>query len=167
MEIVNHFKPSGSILEPAKGEGAFLRYMPTAEWCELSEGKDFFQWHKHVDWIVGNPPYSIFSQFIRHSFTIADNIVYLIPINKAFNSFSLLKDIHKWGGIKEIYVVGTGSQLRFPVGYAVGAVHFCRAYWGPTSITHRSAPTPVVADRRSSASRKSKLTTVTAVGGGG
>lgn len=136
-QIVNHFKPSGSILEPAKGDGAFLRYMPSAEWCELSEGKDFFKWHKSVDWIVSNPPYSIFSQFLRHSFDVADNIVYLIPINKAFNSYSLMNDIYKWGGIKEIYVVGTGSQLRFPVGYAVGAVHFRRAYCGPASITFR------------------------------
>lgn len=97
-DIVAYFKPAGRVLEPAAGDGAFLSHMPGAEWCELEKGRDFFAWGEAVDWIVGNPPYSIFSEFMRHSMTVAKNIVFLIPINKAFNSSKMIKDIYQWGG---------------------------------------------------------------------
>lgn len=41
-DIVQHFKPEGRVLEPSKGGGAFLQYLPGAEWCEITEGRD--QW---------------------------------------------------------------------------------------------------------------------------
>ena len=104
--------------------------MPNAEYCELQEWKDFFDWREPVDWIVSNPPYSVYSEWLRHSFKVADNIVYLIPINKAFNSSTMLRDTYEWGGIAEIVHVGPGSSLKFPVGFAVGAVHYKRGYRG-------------------------------------
>lgn len=81
-DVVRRFEPYGRILDPCKGEGAFTDHMPTAEWCEIREGSDFFEWREPVDWIVSNPPYSIFSKFMRHSMTVARNIVYVIPVNK-------------------------------------------------------------------------------------
>jgi hypothetical protein len=129
-DIVEYFKPSGRILEPCKGDGAFLRYLPAAEWCEIEEGRDFFMRHKRVDWIIGNPPYSIFNNWLRHSFTLANNIVYLIPLNKIFNDNGMLKDIYRYGGVKQVYVIGRGEKANFPMGYAVGAVHFQRDYRG-------------------------------------
>jgi hypothetical protein len=43
-DMVEFFKPSGRILEPCKGDGVFLKYLPPhAEWCEIQEGRDFFQ----------------------------------------------------------------------------------------------------------------------------
>jgi hypothetical protein len=39
--------------------------------------------------------------------------------------------VHEWGGIREILIVGNGrKELGFPVGFAVGAVHFQRGYRG-------------------------------------
>jgi hypothetical protein len=134
-DIVKFFKPSGKILEPCKGDGAFLRHLAAADWCEIAEGKDFFVCRATYDWIVGNPPYSIFNIWLRHSFTLADNIVYLIPLNKIFNDFGMLKDIYTYGGVKQIYAIGRGEKANFPMGYAVGAVHFQRAYKGDMKIT--------------------------------
>ena len=134
-DIIEFFKPRGSILEPCKGDGAFLRYLPAADWCEIAEGRDFFSWRKKVDWIIGNPPYSIFNIWLRHSFTIADNIVYLIPLNKIFNDFGMLKDIYLYGGVKHVLAIGRGERANFPMGYAVGAVHFKRDYKGDMGIT--------------------------------
>ena len=128
--IVDYFKPSGRILDPCKGDGVFLRQMPGADYCELQEGRDFFDWREPVDWIVSNPPYSVYSEWLRHSFKVADNIVYLIPINKAFNSSTMLQETYEYGGIAEIVHVGPGSALKFPVGFAVGAVHYKRGYRG-------------------------------------
>ena len=43
-KIVEMFNPQGKILEPCKGEGAFLKYLPEDTlWCEITEGKDFFE----------------------------------------------------------------------------------------------------------------------------
>ena len=137
-EIVDLFKPQGKILEPCSGDGAFLKHLPDAEWCEIEKGIDFFEWSKKVDWIVGNPPYSIFNIWLRHSFTLADNIVYLIPLNKIFNDFGMLKDIYVYGGIVKVYAIGRGEKVNFPMGYAVGAVHFQRNYKGAMSITFAS-----------------------------
>lgn len=136
VNMIRHFKPCGRILDPCKGDGAFLRHMPDAEYCELQEGRDFFNWAEHVDWIISNPPYSVYSEWIRHSFEVANDIVYLIPINKAFNSSSMLKATYEWGGIREIVHVGPGSALKIPIGFAIGAVHYQRDYQGGIVYRH-------------------------------
>lgn len=138
-DVVAFFKPAGYVLEPAKGDGAFLKYLPVGtEWCEARDGRDFFAWNQHVDWIVSNPPYSRFADWLRHSFEVADNIVYLIPINKAFNSYQMLTEIHAYGGIPMIYVIGPGASLKFNIGYAIGAVHFKRGYRAGCSLAFRT-----------------------------
>lgn len=49
-DIVRYFKPTGRMLDPCCGNGAFLKYMPGADWCEITKGKDFFEWKDPVDW---------------------------------------------------------------------------------------------------------------------
>ena len=135
-DIVRHFNPTGVCLDPCKGNGVFFKYLPdNSEWCEIQEGKDFFDYSKEVDWIVSNPPYSCFAEWLYHSFEIAKNIVYLIPVNKPFNGFKTMTKTCEYGGIAEIYTIGPGSWLKFPVGFAVGAVHFKRGYKGGIKIS--------------------------------
>jgi len=71
---------------------------------------------------------------------IATDIVYLIPVNKPFNSFRLLREIHEWGGMPAVLVIAPGSALRFGIGYAIGAVHFQRGYRGATQFCFRPPP---------------------------
>lgn len=136
-DVIEWFRPYGKVLDPCKGDGAFLQFMPGAEWCEIREGRDFFAWTEPVDWIVSNPPYSIFSKFMRHSMTVARNIVYVIPVNKVYNSDRTMREIWDWGGVPEIHVIGPGSALKFPIGFCIGAVHFQRGYTGSTQVTFR------------------------------
>ena len=137
-DIVDHFKPSGKCLDPCRGDGAFYKYLPEGSlWCEAKEGKDFFDFNEPVDWIVSNPPYSVFAEFLYHSFEVAENIVYLIPINKPFNGFRIMLKTKEFGGIKEIFAVGSGASLNFPIGFAIGAVHFQRNYKGGIAVTFR------------------------------
>lgn len=64
--ILKFLNPTGSILDPCKGDGAFFNLMPEgSDYCEIQEGKDFFEYNRKVDWIIGNPPYSIFETFLR------------------------------------------------------------------------------------------------------
>lgn len=135
--MINHFPLSGRILDPCRGDGVFWRNIPDCDYCELQEGRDFFEYQSEVDWIIGNPPYSVYSPWLAHSMEIAANIVYLIPINKAFNSSSMLQATYGWGGIAEIVHVGPGSSLKFPVGFAVGAVHYQRGYQGGIQYRHQ------------------------------
>ena len=112
--------------------------MSGCDWCEIREGVDFFDWSEPVDWIVSNPPYSIFSKFMRHSMTVARDIVYVIPVNKVFNSDRTMREVWDWGGVPEIYVIGPGAALKFPIGFCIGAVHFQRGYRGPIQVTFRA-----------------------------
>lgn len=147
-DIVRHFKPTGRILDPCKGEGAFADEMPGCHWCEIRHGKDFYKWSDQVDWIVSNPPYSVFSDFLRHSMNVAENIVYLIPVNKIFNSDRMMREIWNWGGVPEVYVIGGGAALGFPIGFCIGAVHLKRGHRNGMHVTFRGTHNAQVEARR-------------------
>jgi len=139
-DMVDFFKPTGRILEPAAGDGAILKYLPGADWCEIEKGRDFFALqHVRYDWIVGNPPYKIFNIWMRHSFELADNVLYIFPLNKIFNDFGMMLSVKEYGGVKSARAYGRGDKVYFPMGYAVGAVHYQRGYHGPMSISFYEA----------------------------
>ena len=138
--MVDFFKPSGRILEPCKGKGVFMKYLPTAEWCEIQDGKDFFAWIEHVDWLIGNPPYSIFGKWLHHSMSIANDIAYLIPLAKVFSVEERMRLIYKWGGIKDVVIYGKGSDIGFPFGWPCGAVHIQKGYNEGTYFHFRERP---------------------------
>ena len=132
--IVDHFRPEGDCLDPCRGAGAFHSLLPAgAEWCEVAEDRDFFLWDKLVDWIIGNPPYSCLLGWIRHSFKVGRNVVYLMPLHRVFASYEFVEEIRRYGGIPEILIVGTGSTAGFPFGHCLGVVHYQKDYIGPTS----------------------------------
>lgn len=134
-DIVAHFKPSGRILEPAAGQGSFVQCMPGCDWCEIDYNIDFFDATGHYDWIVTNPPYSIFSEFLAHALRLADNIVFLCPENS-------------WGTYKRSDLVaaagfGFAEQCRVPrplppwpqFGMVVGATWVRRGWLGSPQST--------------------------------
>ena len=92
--IIDYFKPTGKLLEPCRGEGAIYNYMSgDKHWCEISEGKDFMDWNKQVDWIITNPPYSIFDVFLKKAMSVSDNVVFFVPLQKLFKSKSPSNDL--------------------------------------------------------------------------
>jgi len=136
-DIIEFFSPTGVILEPCRGEGAFYDLLPEGSpWCEIQEGVDFFQFKDKVDWIVTNPPYSIFDKWLDHSLDLADNLVFLIPVNKLLSSLKKLNKIRKFGGIKHIRYYGTGRDIGFPFGFPCGAVYIQKDYVGPIYVTY-------------------------------
>ena len=137
-DMVDFFKPSGRILEPCKGDGVFLKYLPPhTEWCEIQEGRDFFQWVEPVDWVFGNPPYKMYREWLSHSMKLADNILYLLPFNKPFNSNYSYVEMLTWGGFSHMRHYGNGRSVvsGFDFSFATGAVHFKRNYRGPMYTT--------------------------------
>ncbi len=133
--IIRHLKPAGLCLDPCKGDGAFYDYLPAgSEYCELQEGSDFLKYKKQVDWIIGNPPYSIFLEFLRHSFNLAGNVSFLVPTNKVFQRQIIMDMINDYGGLKSIIVYGSGNLIGFPFGFSVGNFHFEKDYKGKCEL---------------------------------
>lgn len=134
-KIVGWLNPKGKCLDPCRGDGAFYKYFPSGgEYCELREGKDFFDYAGKVDWIIGNPPYSIFEQFLEKSFLISDNVAFLVPTNKIFQRQLIMDRINKYGGIRSALIYGSGQLLDFPFGFSVGMFHFQRDWKGETKM---------------------------------
>lgn len=134
-QIISWLKPTGTVLDPCKGDGAFYNYLPAVKYyCEITEGVDFLYYNKKVDWIIGNPPYSIFEEFLDKAFEIADNVSYLVPTNKVFQRQVIMDKINKYGGIKSIIIYGSGQLINFPFGFSVGNFHFERGFKGTTKI---------------------------------
>ena len=117
-------------LEPHRGGGAFYnKFSGLKDWCEIDDGKDFFNYTDKVDWIITNPPYSIFKECLDHSLSLANEILYVIPMNKLLSSMPRLISIKKAGfGIRHIHYLGSGRQLKFPFGFPVGAVWISKDY---------------------------------------
>ena len=134
-KIIDLLHPSGSCLDPCKGDGAFYNNLPEgSDYCELTENKDFLFYNKKCDWIIGNPPYSIFDKFLQKSFELAENVSYLVPTNKVFQRQIIMERVNAYGGIKSIIVYGSGNLIGFPFGFSVGNFHFKRGYSGDTKI---------------------------------
>lgn len=135
-DMVDHFKPTGVVLDPCRGRGAFHDLLPEGSpWCEITDGVDFFDWTDPVDWTIGNPPYSMTRPWFRHSYDVAENLLYLVPLRNVFSGYGFVREIHQFGGIAEIRVYGTGGRLGFPMGNAVGAMHIVRGHSGTTRFS--------------------------------
>jgi len=134
-QIIDFLQPKGVCLDPCKGDGAFLKFLPAgSDYCELREDKDFFMYPSRVDWVIGNPPYSIFEDFLRKAFDISDNVSYLVPTNKVFQRQLIMNMVNKWGGLRSIIIYGSGTLIGFPFGFSVGNFHFEKGYTGETKI---------------------------------
>lgn len=134
--IIDKFPLEGKVLDAFKGKGAFYDNYPDTvekEWCEIDNGKDFFEYDTHVDWIITNPPYSIYDEVMSHSFEIADNIVYLVPLSKVVSSLGRMKKIAEYGGVPYIFIIGA-SRCGFPFGFPACAIHIKKDYVGDTKI---------------------------------
>ena len=134
--IVDEFQPTGRTLEPCRGTGHIFNYLPEPrDWCEISEGKNFLEYNTKVDWIITNPPYSIYDLFLRKCFEVADNVVLLCPIAKAFKSMEIENLVDKYGGLKKIWLIGSGTLCGFSFGFPTGCLYYKRGYKGAIERT--------------------------------
>ena len=134
--IISKFNLYGKVLDAFSGGNVFYNNYPSnveKYWCEIDKGKDFFKYNEKVDWILTNPPYSIFDNVLDHSFSIADNIVYLVPLSKIVSSMGRIRRIKIYGGVPYIYILGA-SKCGFPFGFPCCAIHIKRGYKGETKI---------------------------------
>jgi hypothetical protein len=149
--IVRHFAPTGRVLDPCRGQGqAFYRALldssvSQVEWCEISEGRDFFEWTDRVDWAISNPPWSLMRSFLRHAMEIADNIVFLATLPH-FDTRARYRDIAAAGfGRKEALVVPHPPAPWPGSGFLLTAYHLQRGWRGPLTFTELARDPPEIA----------------------
>lgn len=134
-DIVAHFRPCGRILEPAAGGGAFRGAMPGCDWCEIDLNVDFFDCQGHYDWLVTNPPYSIFTRFLAKAVEVADNIVFLCPEN-SWGTNKRKRVLKAAGfGIVEICAVPLPPKPWPQFGVAIAATWVRRGWLGSPAYT--------------------------------
>jgi len=81
-------------LEPCAGDKAFYNNFPpnvTKKYCEINEGKDFFEFNEEVDIIISNPPFvprKLFWDFMVHSMTITRKKIYWLINISSLNVFT-------------------------------------------------------------------------------
>lgn len=133
--IVDYFNPDGTILEPCKGSGNFLKYLPKerTSYCEMWEGTPFENYTGNVNWVITNPPWSKMRIFLNLSFKCANHVVFLITINHVFTKARIRDMKENNFGLKEILYVDTPKE--FPqMGFQLGVIHYERNYKGATEI---------------------------------
>ena len=135
--VIDSLPIEGKVLDPCRGLGAFYNQLPgDKDWCELSEGKDFFEYTDKVDWIVTNPPWSIYRKFTQHAYSIADNVCFLVTIQHDLALKARLRDMQEAGfGIREVYTIDTpkenpGDKPWPQMGFQLGWVWKQRGYTG-------------------------------------
>lgn len=143
-KIVSHFNPFGqTVLEPCKGEGAFMRAFQkfgiNADWCEINEGVDFYEYDKKVDWIITNPPYSQFRAFLKKSTEVANNVVFL-SLGNAFFFTARLRIVRSMGfGFKEIIFIDHPPKPWPKFGAQLAVTHIQKGYNGACKFTYDSS----------------------------
>jgi hypothetical protein len=154
--IVEYFAPqiskAAKILEPCAGQGAFLRALSSMGYvnvkaCEILEDSDFFKFDEKVDWVITNPPWSKTRDFLRHSYEISKNVVFLITLNHVLCLRARLRDMRESSfNVKELFAVDT-PPLPWPQsGFQLGVVHIQKDYEPPkqyniTRVEFRNAST--------------------------
>ena len=109
------------LLEPFSGKDAFYNEFPIEnrkDWSEIERGRDFLDYKKKVDWIITNPPYSIYKLWIdklletcNKGFCLLVNNLTITPprlekINNAgfYISFIYYFKIKTWFGYQFYYI---------------------------------------------------------------
>lgn len=156
-KIIQFYQPSGNVLEPFKGDGAFydplhdyLHVQPqahTLDWSEIKLGRNFLTYNRPVDWIITNPPFGPLTEMMKKAFEICQNTVFLIPVSKFFSSAPRLKLSAEHANLKHMLHVGTGRDIGFDIGFPFAAMHFEKGYHGPIHQTWLADINPAASDQ--------------------
>lgn len=143
--IVDHFRPSGALLDPCCGERAFANALigyGHVEAFDISEGPggDFLKFDGAADWIITNPPWSKLRKFRNKAMQTADNIVFLCSAPTWFYTATRREMKQRGFGLVELLYVPTPKKPWPQSGFALAAGWMRRGWTGP--IHHNQSLMP-------------------------
>lgn len=102
--------PEMKVLDPSKGAGIFYDNLGDCDkhYCEITEGKDFFEETERYDLIIGNPPYSKWTRWIDHTMKLTDKFCYIFGI---------------------LNFTPTRLNRIINAGFGITQIHFLKVYW--------------------------------------
>jgi hypothetical protein len=120
-------KESDIWFDPFKNDGSYYNQFPEnfpKKWCEILEGKDFFDFDEPIDIISSNPPYSMIDEVLSKSVELKPRVIqYLLGINNLTpkrlefmenNNYGLTKihlcKVFKWYGMSCIFQFEKGQK---------------------------------------------------------
>lgn len=134
-QIVSHFNPSGLVIDPCSGQGAFPRAFESENLdfisYEIDYGTDFLKSPILPGaWVITNPPWSQFRAFLAKSMETADNVVFLALLNAWFMR-ARVRDIKEAGfGYKSVLLLETPPKPWPQTGFQLAAVHIQKGWTG-------------------------------------
>lgn len=136
VAIAAALQPSGRLLEPCEGKGAFTRALRpygevlTLEW---DRGDAFTLWQERVDWVITNPPWSRFSEFLLHAMEVADHVCLLATVNHFWTKYRVRTIASAGFGYQALLLIDWPKDWP-PSGFQLGLMHLRRGWRGPTTI---------------------------------
>ena len=101
-------KDGDMVLDPSAGSNkVFYNTFPDyikRDYCEITEGTDFFEYHNKVDCVVGNPPYSLWDKWLEHTMDITDKFCYIFG-SLNFTPARVTKMINRGYGVRKMHMV--------------------------------------------------------------
>lgn len=138
LSLAKELRPSGVILEPCEGSGAFsqaLEPFGTVITLEKDRGDDFGFWSEHVDWVITNPPWSNFRVFLSHALEVSDNVAFLATVNHWWTK-RRVSDVQRAGfGYRSLLLCDW--PVEWPSsGFQLGMMHIAKGYQGPLHVNY-------------------------------
>jgi hypothetical protein len=134
--LVSALKPRGRILEPCSGTGAFVSALSSfgvVSSCDVENG-GFGFWSERVDWIVTNPPWSQFREFLVHGMEIADHVAMLVTVNHWWTKRRVRDVRHAGFGYRELFLCDWPNKWH-STGFQLGMMHVEHGYVGDLKIS--------------------------------
>ena len=88
------FYENERVLDPCRGDGAFYNNFPSKvkkDWCEINEGRDFFDYDEKCDTIMTNPPFvprKLFWDFVVKGSKVAQKRMFWLINMGCLNVFT-------------------------------------------------------------------------------
>jgi hypothetical protein len=95
-------------LDPFRGLGSYYDQFPTEnkDWCEITDGRDFFEYDGPVDVICSNPPYSILNAVFEKCVSLKPRVISFL--------------------IGQCNLTPKRIELMQTHGYALSGLHICK-----------------------------------------
>lgn len=119
-ELINlqEFPLDSTIYEPACGSNAISSQLEKAGFNVICDdirttGKNFLECQDHFEYIVTNPPFSLFDEFVTKAKECSNKFAFIMKTNFLGATKRLEKGI--WKGLKKLYIFDRQIDYRTPL----------------------------------------------------